>query len=92
MATSRTTKAGTTKARRDPSDPDAMPPWGIAAAPDAIAGIAGEWGALFSSGIVVSAVVAIVLNLVLPGRPVPAPGVPSPAEPFVAAEEERTER
>ncbi|CAB4908888.1 MAG: purine permease [Actinobacteria bacterium] len=70
---------------------------GIAAAPDAIAGIAGEWGALFSSGIVVSAVVAIVLNLVLPGRPVPAPDVPSPAEPFVEAAveeraEERTER
>jgi hypothetical protein len=46
---------------------------------------------------VVSAVVAIVLNLVLPGRPVPAPEVPSPAEPFVEAAveeraEERTER
>jgi NCS2 family nucleobase:cation symporter-2 len=63
---------------------------GIASAPDAIAGVVGEWGALFSSGIVVSAVVAIVLNLVLPGRTVPASEPPSPAEPFVdAAREER---
>jgi hypothetical protein len=30
---------------------------------------------------------------VLPGRPVPAPEVPTPAEPFVdAAHDERTER
>jgi xanthine permease len=42
---------------------------GIAAAPDAVGRVTGEWGALFDSGIVVAAVVAVVLNLVLPGRP-----------------------
>jgi len=42
---------------------------GIAAAPDAVDQVTGEWGALFDSGIVVAAVVAVVLNLVLPGRP-----------------------
>ena len=42
---------------------------GIAAAPDAVDRITGEWGALFDSGIVVAAVLAVVLNPVLPGRP-----------------------
>ena len=46
---------------------------GIAAAPDAVDRVTGEWGALFDSGIVVAAVVAVVLNLVLPGRSRPAP-------------------
>jgi len=41
---------------------------GIASAPDALDRVTGEWGALFDSGIVVAAVVAVVLNLVLPGR------------------------
>ncbi|SFP69303.1 nucleobase:cation symporter-2, NCS2 family [Geodermatophilus dictyosporus] len=42
---------------------------GIASAPDAVDRVTGQWGALFDSGIVVAAVVAVVLNLVLPGRP-----------------------
>ena len=41
---------------------------GIASAPDAVDRVTGQWGALFDSGIVVAAVVAVVLNLVLPGR------------------------
>jgi NCS2 family nucleobase:cation symporter-2 len=41
---------------------------GIASAPDALDRVTGQWGALFDSGIVVAAVVAVVLNLVLPGR------------------------
>ncbi|MGY1653871.1 uracil-xanthine permease family protein [Geodermatophilus sp. SYSU D01119] len=42
---------------------------GIASVPGALDRVTGEWGALFDSGIVVAAVVAVVLNLVLPGRP-----------------------
>ncbi|MGY1762099.1 uracil-xanthine permease family protein [Geodermatophilus sp. SYSU D00779] len=52
---------------------------GIAAAPDAVDRVTGEWGALFDSGIVVAAVVAVVLNLVLPGRK-GAGEPPAPAE------------
>ena len=44
----------------------------------------GEWGALFDSGIVVAAVVAVVLNLVLPGRKGRTAEPPSPAEVVVA--------
>ena len=40
----------------------------IAAAPDAVDRVTGDWGALFGSGIVVAAVLALVLNRVLPGR------------------------
>jgi NCS2 family nucleobase:cation symporter-2 len=40
---------------------------GIAAAPDAADRVTGDWGALFDSGIVVAAVLAVVLNVVLPG-------------------------
>ncbi|PWW22102.1 NCS2 family nucleobase:cation symporter-2 [Geodermatophilus normandii] len=42
---------------------------GIASAPAALDRVTGQWGALFDSGIVVAAAVAVVLNLVLPGRP-----------------------
>jgi xanthine/uracil permease len=57
---------------------------GIAAAPDAVARVTGEWSALFDSGIVVAAVVAVVLNLVLPGRPGRSGPPPAPAEVVVA--------
>jgi len=53
---------------------------GIAAAPDAVAGITGRWSALFDSGIVVAALLAVVLNLVLPGRAGSAGAPGSPAE------------
>ena len=53
---------------------------GIAAAPDAVDRVTGEWGALFDSGIVVAAVVAVVLNLVLPGRKSRTAEPPAPAE------------
>jgi NCS2 family nucleobase:cation symporter-2 len=53
---------------------------GIAAAPDAVDWVTGEWGALFDSGIVVAAVLAVVLNLVLPGRKGRTAEPPSPAE------------
>jgi NCS2 family nucleobase:cation symporter-2 len=53
---------------------------GIAAAPDAVDRVTGEWGALFDSGIVVAAVLAVVLNLVLPGRKGRTAEPPSPAE------------
>ncbi|MGY1793570.1 uracil-xanthine permease family protein [Geodermatophilus sp. SYSU D00525] len=42
---------------------------GIASVPGALDRVTGQWGALFDSGIVVAAVVAVVLDLVLPGRP-----------------------
>jgi xanthine/uracil permease len=53
---------------------------GIAAAPDAVDRVSGEWGALFDSGIVVAAVVAVLLDLVLPGRKDRTAEPPSPAE------------
>jgi NCS2 family nucleobase:cation symporter-2 len=53
---------------------------GIAAVPDAVDRVTGEWGALFDSGIVVAAVVAVVLNLVLPGRRTRTAEPPAPAE------------
>jgi xanthine permease len=56
---------------------------GIASAPAALDRVTGQWGALFDSGIVVAAVVAVVLNLVLPGRR-GAGDPPSPAEVGVA--------
>ncbi|SFT90759.1 nucleobase:cation symporter-2, NCS2 family [Geodermatophilus amargosae] len=56
---------------------------GIASAPAALDRVTGQWGALFDSGIVVAAVVAVVLNLVLPGRR-GAGDPPSPAEGGVA--------
>ena len=64
---------------------------GIAAAPDALDRVSGDWGALFDSGIVVAAVLAVVLNLVLPGRGGRTEEPPSPAEVVVAdlAAEER---
>jgi xanthine/uracil permease len=46
---------------------------GIASAPAALERVTGDWSALFESGIVVAAVVAVVLDLVLPGRVRPAP-------------------
>ncbi|MGY1785256.1 solute carrier family 23 protein [Geodermatophilus sp. SYSU D00698] len=42
---------------------------GIASVPGALDRVTGQWGALFDSGIVVAAVVAVVLDLVLPGLP-----------------------
>jgi xanthine/uracil permease len=57
---------------------------GIAAAPDAVDRITGQWGALFDSGIVVAAVLAVLLNLVLPGRPGRAGRPTAPAEVVVA--------
>jgi NCS2 family nucleobase:cation symporter-2 len=64
---------------------------GIAAAPDALDRVSGDWGGLFDSGIVVAAVLAVVLNLVLPGRGGRTEEPPSPAEVVVAdlAAEER---
>ena len=54
------------------------PPRARTAAPAALDRVTGQWGALFDSGIVVAAVVAVVLNLVLPGRR-GAGAPPSPA-------------
>jgi xanthine permease len=61
---------------------------GIASAPAALDRVTGQWGALFDSGIVVAAVVAVVLNLVLPGRR-RTDGPSSPAEVVVADVAER---
>ena len=56
-----------------------------AAAPNAVDRVTGDWGALFDSGIVVAAVLAVVLDLVLPGREGRTGEPPSPAEVVVVA-------
>ncbi|MEU6698254.1 solute carrier family 23 protein [Pseudonocardia sp. NPDC046786] len=42
---------------------------GLAGVPDLLALLPGQWRPLLESGVVVAAVVAVLLNLVLPGRP-----------------------
>ena len=42
---------------------------GLAGVPDLLARLPGQWRPLLESGVVVAAVVAVLLNLVLPGRP-----------------------